>query len=121
MFDKDFWQEVWETIRRQKVRSLMTAFGVFWGLLILMFMVGAGVGFNSGVTVHTKAMSSNTVGYFTVPTTIAYGGLERGRRWVITDADTNRVSFGGDVCNCFKWSKNSSVRTNDDQHSKGFV
>jgi len=99
MFDKDFWQEVWETIRRQKMRSLMTAFGVFWGLLILMFMVGAGMGFNSGVTAQTRAMSSNTVGYFTFPTTIAYGGLERGRRWVITDADIHAIEqkFPGSI------------------------
>jgi putative ABC transport system permease protein len=46
MFDSDFWQEVIETIRRQKWRSLMTAFGVFWGLFMLMFLIGAGMGFS---------------------------------------------------------------------------
>ena len=87
MFDQDFWQEVWESIRKQKLRSLMTAFGVFWGLLILMFLIGAGMGFSGGVAGQMKAMPSNVVGYFTYPTTIAYGGFERGRSWNITDAD----------------------------------
>ena len=87
MFDQDFWQEVWESIRKQKMRSLMTAFGVFWGLLILMFLIGAGMGFSGGIAAQMKAMPNNTVAYFSRPTTIAYGGFERGRRWNITDAD----------------------------------
>ena len=49
MIDKDFWQEVLQTIRQQKWRSLMTAFGIFWGLLMLMFLIGAGVGFQEGI------------------------------------------------------------------------
>ena len=87
MFDQDFWQEVWESIRKQKMRSLMTAFGVFWGLLILMFLIGAGMGFSGGIAGQMKAIPNNTVAYFTSPTTIAYGGFERGRSWNITDAD----------------------------------
>ena len=91
MFDQDFWQEVWESIRKQKMRSLMTAFGVFWGLLILMFLIGAGMGFSGGIAAQMKAMPNNTVAYFSRPTTIAYGGFERGRRWNITDADFDAI------------------------------
>jgi putative ABC transport system permease protein len=91
MFDQDFWQEVWESIRKQKMRSLMTAFGVFWGLLILMFLIGAGMGFSGGIAGQMKAIPNNTVAYFTSPTTIAYGGFERGRSWNITDADFDAI------------------------------
>ena len=87
MFDSDFWQEVIETIRRQKWRSLMTAFGVFWGLFMLMFLIGAGMGFSGGTAAQMKQMPSNAVGYIPGTTTIAYGGLERGRNWLITDDD----------------------------------
>ena len=48
MLDRDFWTEVLQTIKGQKLRSLMTAFGVFWGLLMLMFLIGAGMGFHEG-------------------------------------------------------------------------
>lgn len=87
MFDQEFWQEVWESIRKQKMRSVMTAFGVFWGLLILMFLIGAGMGFSGGIAGQMKAMPNNTVAYFSDLTTIAYGGFERGRKWNVGDAD----------------------------------
>lgn len=87
MFDKEFLQEVWESIRKQKMRSVMTAFGVFWGLLILMFLIGVGMGFSGGIAGQMKAMPINTASYFSDLTTIAYGGFERGRSWNIADAD----------------------------------
>ena len=66
MFDSDFWQEVLETIRKQKWRSLMTAFGVFWGLFMLMFLIGAGMGFSGGTAAQMKQMPSNAVGWTVV-------------------------------------------------------
>ena len=63
MIDKDFWQEVLQTIRQQKWRSLMTAFGIFWGLLMLMFLIGAGVGFQEGIAGQLKQMPANSIFY----------------------------------------------------------
>ena len=82
MIDKDFWQEVLQTIRQQKWRSLMTAFGIFWGLLMLMFLIGAGVGFQEGIVGQLKQMPANSAAYAIDATTIAYNG--RGRRITIS-------------------------------------
>ena len=81
MIDKDFWQEVLQTIRQQKWRSLMTAFGIFWGLLMLMFLIGAGVGFQEGIAGQLKQMPANSIFYASNPTSMAYQGMERSRSW----------------------------------------
>lgn len=92
MFDKDFWQEVLQTIRRQKARSVMTAFGVFWGLLMLMFLIGAGMGFQEGAVGQLKNIPSNSVGYITDITSMRYKGFERGRQWNIDDRDIDAIT-----------------------------
>lgn len=91
MIDKDFWQEVLQTIRQQKWRSLMTAFGVFWGLLMLMFLIGAGIGFQEGIVGQLKQMPANTVGYISGTATMPYNGFERGRSWNIDTKDVDAI------------------------------
>ena len=99
MFDKDFWQEVLQTIVQQKWRSLMTAFGIFWGLLMLMFLIGAGVGFQEGIVGQLKQMPANSVAFSTDVTTMAYNGLERGRSWTIDfkDVEAIRAKYPGAI------------------------
>lgn len=92
MFDKDFWQEVLQTISNQKWRSLMTAFGIFWGLLMLMFLIGAGMGFQEGLVGQLKQIPANTIAFFTNTTTMNYDGFERGRSWNIETADIDAIN-----------------------------
>ena len=49
MFDLDQWQEIVSTLRRNLLRTTLTAIGVFWGVLMLMIMVGFGNGLEGGV------------------------------------------------------------------------
>lgn len=92
MFDRDFWTEIVQTVSRQKLRSVMTAFGVFWGLLMLMFLIGAGMGFQEGMVGQLKQMPSNTVGYFCSPTTMSFNGFESGRTWYVDQTDINSIN-----------------------------
>ena len=92
MFDRDFWIEVLQTVRKQKWRSVMTGFGVFWGLLMLMFLIGAGIGFKEGIVGQLKQMPSNTVGYLTNTTTMAYNGKESGREWNLEQSDLDDIN-----------------------------
>ena len=43
-FDTDRWNEIWQTISRNRRRSIMTALGVFWGIFMLIVLLGAGTG-----------------------------------------------------------------------------
>ncbi|MDO4496618.1 MAG: ABC transporter permease [Bacteroidales bacterium] len=75
----EFWLEVKQTITRNKWRSIMTAFGVFWGLLMLMILVGIGNGVNDGIMGALTTVPSNSLIYGGSMTTMPYKGFGRDR------------------------------------------
>lgn len=99
MIDRDFITEVWDTIVKQRWRSLMTAFGVFWGILILTILIGAGKGLQNGLYATYKAMPSNSVIAMTSPTLLSYAGFEAGRPWNLTVSDMEKlnIAFSSDI------------------------
>jgi putative ABC transport system permease protein len=80
MFDLDDWQEVWATLRSNLLRTFLTAFGVFWGIVMLMAMLGFGSSIQEGSRRQTKGMATNLLFTWGQTTTIAYDGLPTGRQ-----------------------------------------
>lgn len=77
MFDIDRWVEIWVTITRNKTRSLLTGFGVFWGILMLVILLGSGTGFKNGVLQGVDGFATNSAFFFSERTGEAYKGYKK--------------------------------------------
>jgi len=87
IFDKDNWQEIAGALKANKLRSLLTAFGVFWGIFMLIIMVAAGKGLYNGAMYDFQSLASNSVFLWTRPTTKPYKGFPRGRKFNFNNND----------------------------------
>ena len=91
-FDIDRWNEIWQTISRNRKRSIMTALGVFWGIFMLTVMLGAGSGLGRLFRAQLGGMSTNTVLLQSSPTSVPYKGMPKGRWWNMDNDDVKAVS-----------------------------
>ncbi|MDP4239975.1 MAG: ABC transporter permease [Bacteroidota bacterium] len=87
MFDLDRWQEIWFTITHNKSRSFLTAFGVFWGMFMLVVMVGAGVALQRGMSSQIEGFATNSCFVWADQTTEPYKGFKKGRNWNMENED----------------------------------
>ena len=87
MFDLDLWKEILSALKKNRLRSFMTAFGVFWGIFMLIIMSGAGKALEHGVMDGIKAFASNSAFFWSEPTSKPYKGFQRGRRWDYKNSD----------------------------------
>jgi putative ABC transport system permease protein len=91
MMDLDRWQEIFFTLKQHKLRTALTAFGVFWGIFMLVIMLGAGQSLESGA-INGFGGQTNTVFIWTGgKTQIPYKGLPTGRRIQLNDEDLAAV------------------------------
>ena len=91
LFDRDTWQEVLVTIKGQKVRSILTMFGVFWGIFMLVVLIGCGFGMKKGLIGSLMNLSSNSIVYTPTTTSMAYSGFNADRSWYIQEKDVQDI------------------------------
>ncbi|MBR9921407.1 MAG: ABC transporter permease [Bacteroidetes bacterium] len=91
MFDYDKWQEIFETIRKHKLRTFLTALGVWWGIFMLVILMGAGSGLENGVVGMFGSHARNAMYVWTQRTTKPYAGLPAGRFNQLTDGDIQAI------------------------------
>lgn len=91
MFDIDKWVEIWVTITRNKTRSLLTCFGVFWGILMLIILLGAGNAMKNGMVGGLDGFATNSAFVFSDRTSEPYKGFNKGRYWNMRTRDIDEI------------------------------
>jgi putative ABC transport system permease protein len=87
MFNKDRWREIIEVLTSNLFRTILTAFGVFWGILILIILLAAGKGLENGIKSGFGDIATNTMFMWTQTTTKEFQGLPKGRRFAFKIED----------------------------------
>jgi putative ABC transport system permease protein len=91
LFDLDKWHEIYFALRKNPLRTFFTAFGVFWGIFMLIIMMGAGEGLYNGASQDLGDMATNSVFMWTRRTTIPHKGFPRGRFYQFNNEDTKAL------------------------------
>ena len=91
MIDFDKINEIIQTITRNKTRSLLTAFGVFWGIFMLVVLIGGGNGMDHFLRQQIGGLATNSAFVWTDPTSEPYQGFRPGRRWSMRTRDVEII------------------------------
>jgi len=84
---RDLFTEIWESIRRNKLRTCLTGFAVAWGIFMLIVLLGAGNGLKNNMAANMGEIQKNNMTIFPGETSVAFDGLQQGRYIRFTDDD----------------------------------
>ncbi|HAM98747.1 MAG TPA: ABC transporter permease [Marinilabiliales bacterium] len=87
MFDKEKWLEIFSTLKKNKLRTILTSFSVAWGIFILIILLGSGNGLQNGITKQFEQDATNSIWIYRGQTSMPYRGLQPGRRVKFTNQD----------------------------------
>lgn len=91
IFDTDRWEEIFDSLSKNRTRTFLTAFGIFWGIFMLILLMGGGRGLETMLGSNLAGFASNSGFIFAENTGKPYKGFRQGRYWNIELNDVKRV------------------------------
>lgn len=91
MFSRDRWSEIIEALTSNWFRTILTAFGVLWGIFILVILLAAGKGLENGVKQGFSGIATNTMFMWTQVASKPYKGMPKGRRYSFEVEDVTAI------------------------------
>lgn len=93
-FDIENWKEIGATLARNKTRTFLTAFGIFWGTAMLAMLLGGAKGLENMLRRNFEGFATNTAIMFPNRTTMSYQGFNKGTSWNLTATDERNIRAG---------------------------
>ena len=91
ILDTDRFREILDTLSRNKSRTFLTGFGVFWGVFMLVGLIGGGDGLKELLNKNLAGFATNSAVVWAQQTTKPYHGFRKGRQWSMTYSDVKRL------------------------------
>ncbi len=92
MFNIERWQEIFDTIKKNKLRTFLTSLSVASGIFILVILLGFSSGIENGVRTQFEQDATNRIQVSTRITTKGFKGLNPGRRLQMTNKDYDNLT-----------------------------
>ena len=91
MMSFDAWQEIFDTVKHNKLRTFLTGFAVAWGIFMLVVLLGSGRGLEHGVDYQFRDDAINSIWVSSGQTSVAYKGLQPRRDVRFDNQDYDEV------------------------------
>ena len=91
IFQLENWREIGATLARNKTRTFLTAFGIFWGTAMLAMLLGGAEGFKGIMSRNFAGLATNMGGMGSNPRSISYMGFNKGSYWTLTTEDVDDI------------------------------
>lgn len=134
LFDFENWREIGATLARNKTRTFLTAFGIFWGTAMLAMLLGGEKGLERKLMSNFDGFATNSAVLFANRRTISYQGFNKGTNWTMTIKDSDAIrelegidavatinTPGTQTVSAGKYGTTAQIQGVDEEYSRVFL